>query len=472
VKSEGGRILIIDDDEAICDQIAFLLDREGYRTKTTYDGETALRMIGDSEFDLLLLDIKMPGMSGLEVLRQAKKYNRDLSVIMITGYAGVQGAVEAMKAGALDYLPKPFEHDEVVQLVRRTLRSRKLTYNDRQPAQAGAVCMSLADSMGPSNAVSRLISDVERVARSNFSVVIVGETGSGKELIARSIHQSSLRSKGPFVPLDCGAIPETLIESELFGYEKGAFTGASGSKQGQFEAAKKGTLFLDEISNMPFSSQAKLLRVLQEKSLYRVGSTASVRIDARLLAASNVDLRRAVQEETFRRDLYFRLNEFTIRIPPLRERKEDILYLAQRFMNSTNEELGKNVRAFTERAAESLIHYEWPGNVRQLRSTIRRAVLLAEDVIDWEHFDIQNLRDGPFCLPKTDSECNGTKRAKTSWSDLSLKEIVRQSTVAIEREVLVETLRKAGGNKAQAVRMLEIDYKTIHTKLKKYKISK
>ena len=282
--------------------------------------------------------------------------------------------------------------------------------------------------MGPSDAVTHIIREVNRVAHSDFSVIIQGETGSGKELVARALHQLSSRDGGPFIPLDCGAIPETLIESELFGYQKGAFTGATGPKAGKFEAAQGGTLFLDEIGNLPLASQTRLLRVLQEKAVLRLGATRPIKIDVRLLTASNQEFQGLVTSGQMREDLYFRLNEFTITIPPLRERKDDIPYLAKRFMDLTNKELQKNVQRLSEYCLEALLSYNWPGNVRQLRSVIRRAVLLADDLITEKHLDIKRAPvPGLAFTPKIQG---------TPWDELSLREIVHRSVVTVEREVL------------------------------------
>jgi two-component system nitrogen regulation response regulator GlnG len=324
----------------------------------------------------------------------------------------------------------------------------------------------LRQMMGPSNAVGKIISQVNRVARSDFTVVILGETGTGKELVARAIHHASTRSQGPFVPVDCGAIPETLLESELFGHEKGAFTGADKEKPGKFEAAEAGTLLLDEIPNMPVASQAKLLRVLQDTVVYRVGSTDPITVNVRLLVATNDDLETAVADGRFRHDLLYRLNEFVIRIPPLRQRKSDILYLANRFLDITNMELKKSVRGYSESALEMLTEYDWPGNARQLRSVTRRAVLLADSMITEEHIDLRSSVPPQIQVsPGIDEE------EDTPFTGLSLKEIVRRKTASVEREVLMEALRKTGGNKAKAARLLKIDYKTIHSKLKRYGIS-
>jgi two-component system nitrogen regulation response regulator GlnG len=319
--------------------------------------------------------------------------------------------------------------------------------------------------MGPSDAIGRLIAEVNRVAKSDFSVIIQGETGAGKELVAQAIHRTSPRAAGPFIPVDCGAIPEALFESELFGHEKGAFTSAAGLKPGKFELAKDGTLFLDEISNMPLASQAKLLRAIQDKQICRVGGTRPFPINVRLLAASNQDLADAVAAGSFRHDLLYRLNEFTIRIPPLHRRKEDILYLAKRFLDITNIELNKNVQGITESAIEVLLTHQWPGNVRQLRSTIRRAVLIADEVITESDFDFHWEK-----ASETERKASASLPERP-WSDRSLKEIVQQNTFAVEREVLVKALRYAGGNKAKAARLLRIDYKTMHNKVKQLGIS-
>jgi len=317
--------------------------------------------------------------------------------------------------------------------------------------------------MGPSDAVTRIIREVNRVAQSDFSVIIQGETGSGKELVARAIYQLSSRAGAPFIPLDCGAIPETLIESELFGYQKGAFTGATGPKAGKFEAAHGGTLFLDEIANLPLASQTRLLRVLQEKAVLRLGATQPIKIDVRLLTASNQELQGLVTSGQMREDLFFRLNEFNITIPPLRDRKDDIPYLAKRFMDLTNKELQKNVRRLSEYGLEALLSYNWPGNVRQLRSVIRRAVLLADDMITEKHFDIKRTPvPGLAFTPKIQG---------TPWDELSLREIVHRSRVSVEREVMLHVLKHTRGNKAKAARLLQIDRKTIHIKLKQFGIN-
>jgi DNA-binding NtrC family response regulator len=460
------KILIVDDEPEVAHALAQLMVREGLMPVVAADGPSALQLIQSESPDVLLVDFRLPGMDGMEVLRQSKKLNEDLPVILITAFAEVRGAVEAIRAGAHDYLSKPFRHPEVIRVVLRALNESALKQRLRLLSnQVGHRC-NLREILGPSEAAGRLIGNVERVAKSNFTVLITGETGTGKEVIARAIHESSSRSCGPVVPVDCGAIPEPLLESELFGHERGAFTGANQQQQGKFEQAKGGTLFLDEISNMPVGSQAKLLRVLQEKVLYRVGGTKPIQTDVRLLAASNHDLEQLAENGSFRRDLFFRLNEFAIRIPPLRERRDDILYLARRFMDVANLELGKQVRNFTQEAIDVILSHAWPGNVRQLQSVIRRAVLLADETITGHQLELDGHSPG-VTTERLDTPVEVHDRGGEA---LPLREIVRRHTASLEREVLEQTLRTTGGNKARAARLLQIDYKTIHYKVREYAI--
>ena len=452
------KILIVDDEKHISAALASLVKAEGFKALLARDGATALETIRSETPDLMLSDIKMPGMDGMELMRRAKDIDPDLPIVMITAYAEIHGAVKAIKAGAHDYLSKPFSNQEVVRVIHRALSERELKRKLKELSSRLQENVSLKEAMGPSDAVTRVISEVHRVAASDFTVVIVGETGSGKELIARAIHDASPRTKAPFIPVDCGAIPETLLESELFGHERGAFTSAEVQKPGKFELAQGGTLFLDEISNMPLGSQAKLLRVLQEKKVYRVGGTKPISTNVRLLVASNQDLHELTESGSFRRDLFYRLNEFSIVVPPLRERKEDIPYLAKRFLDLANIELKKSVKGFSESALNVMFNYPWPGNVRQLRSTIRRAALLADETITEKHLDLKRVPvPGLAFTPKVDG---------TPWKGLSLRQIVDQSTTAVEREVLTQVLKTTGGNKAKAARLLKIDYKTIHGKIK------
>jgi len=426
------------------------------------DGEEALALVKRESLDVVLLDIQMPGLNGIAALRYIKKLDRDLPVIMLTSDGHVPQVVAAMQAGAYDYLVKPFEHPDVIRSVRDAVAKRGLRQISRDVAGRTEEAPSLREQMGSSEAVVKIGADVTRVAPSDFTVLLVGETGTGKDLVARAIHQASVRACGPFVGVDCGAIPETLFESELFGHEKGAFTGADRRRQGKFEAAAGGTLFLDEIGNMPLISQAKLLRALQERSVCRVGTTTPVKMECRVLVAANENLEIAAARGTFRKDLFFRLSEFVIPIPPLRERRQDILFLAKRFLNLTNQELGKSVQGLSERAVERLLEFDWPGNVRQLRSTIRRAVLLADLAIEEEHLGLR-AQDPLFSFAGAEplSLCEGA---------VSLKQQVHRAASTVERAAILLALREAGGNKAQAARLLQIDYKTIHSKLKVYRL--
>ncbi len=457
METHSAQVLIVDDDRDICVLLAALMKEEGLSNMVAHDGETALGMVPLVMPDMLLLDVQMPGIDGMEVLRRVKEIDPLLPVVLITAYAEIPASVAAMRAGAFDYLAKPFYHTEVIRVVRAALAERER----RRLSQAEEISGDnfLRVMMGQSDAVTLIIREVNRVAPSDFSVIIQGETGAGKELVARAIYQLSHRAEEPFIPLDCGAIPETLIESELFGYQKGAFTGAAASKAGKFEAAHGGTLFLDEIANLPLGSQTRLLRVIQEKAVLRLGAAKPVKIDVRLLTASNQQLQRLVELGQMREDLFFRLNEFTITIPPLRERRDDIPYLARRFMDITNKELHKNVQGFTQYCLEALQSYDWPGNVRQLRSVIRRAVLLADDLITEKHLDLQHgPAPGLTVSPKVEG---------APWRE-SLKEIVHRSVVNLEREVLAQALQYTRGNKAKAARLLQIDYKTLYTKLKQF----
>lgn len=461
--NHGTHILIADDDRDLCQMLALLLKRAGYATQVAHNGDTALKMAQQWTPEALLLDVKMPRMNGMEVLKSVKRLDPGLPVILITAHASIPGSVAAVKAGAFDYLAKPFEHQEVLRVVRRALAERERQRRLRLPSGDTPLDAQLREMMGPSGAVSRIICEVNLVAKSEFNVVVQGETGAGKDLVARAIHQRSRRAQGPFVTVDCGAIPETLIESELFGYQKGAFTGADHPKPGKFEAARSGTLFLDEIANLPLAAQAKLLRVLHDKACCRLGATKAVPIDIRLVAAANKNLHDLAAAGLMREDLYFRLNEFTLTVPPLRERKEDIPYLAKRFLDITNKELGKAVKGFSQSCLEALFAYNWPGNVRQLRSVIRRAVLLADELVTEKQLDIKRAPvPGLAFTPKVQGE---------PWQELPLKEIVRRSVITLEKEVLTEALKYTGGNKAKAARLLHIDYKTIHTKMKQFGIS-
>ena len=456
------RVLVVDDEEEIRKILSNILEKEGFEVITASDGEQAMQKICFDTHDAVLLDVHMPGLNGMDVLKKIKSIDDNLPVVLVTAYADTHQAVEAMKEGAYDYLAKPFDNNEIVWITSRALAEGKLrrklkSINDRYKGN-----FSLIEGMGPSDKIGRLAADVHRVAKSDFSVVIMGETGAGKELVARAVHADSARAEAPFVAVDCVAIPENLLESELFGHEKGSFTGAERQKFGRFELADGGTLFMDEIGNMPPGSQAKFLRVIQDRKLYRVGGIKPVKVDIRLIVAANQDLHEMMVGGKFRKDLYYRLSDFTIRIPALRERKEDIPYLAKRFLDLANIELKKVITGFSDEAVDALISYSWPGNVRQLRSVIRRAALVARDTIAEKDLGIEQASAPGMVFPP--------KVQGMPWKNASLSEIVRQSVLAVEKEVLTEVLKFTGGNKARAARLLQVDYKTMHTKTKKFSI--
>jgi DNA-binding NtrC family response regulator len=455
-------ILVVDDEEEIRKILSYILEKEGFKVITASDGQQAMEKICFDTPDAVLLDVRIPGLNGMGVLKKIKTIDDNLPVVLVTAYADTHQAVEAIKEGAYDYLAKPFDNNEIVWITRRALTEGKLrrnlkSINDRYKGNFG-----LIERMGPSGKIFQLAADVHRVAKSDFSVIIMGETGSGKELVARAIHRDSARAKAPFVAVDCGAIPENLLESELFGHEKGSFTGADRQTVGKFESAHGGALFMDEIGNIPLGSQAKFLRVIQDRKLYRVGGNKPVLVDIRLIVATNQDLLEMASNGAFRKDLYYRLSEFTICVPALREREEDIPYLARRFLDLANIELNKMIFGFTDAAMEALMSYDWPGNVRQFQSVIRRATLIARDEINEKDLNINR--------PEVPRLAFSPKVRGTPWKNASLAEIVQQSVLAVEKEVLKEVLRITGGNKAKAARLLHVDYKTVHTKVKKFGI--
>jgi len=460
--SERPTVLVVDDVDAVRATLRTLIERAGMQVLEAADGKTALNVVRREAPDVMVLDVRMPGMDGHEVVERAKRLNEGLPIIVITAFGAVEDAVRMLKAGAFDYFLKPFSNERVLGSIHSALSRNGRDGIRRQIVWDSGLDgrLPLQEQMGSSAVVRALEAEVTLVAPTDFSVVITGETGVGKVVVARAIHAQSHRSSRRFVAVDCGAIPEPLIESEFFGYEKGAFTGADHTKPGKFEAAAGGTLFLDEISNLPLAMQSKLLRALQEKRFYHVGSCAPIQADVRIVAASNQDLS-AVGPTAFRRDLYHRLSEYVIHVPPLRERKEDILFIAERFLRQTNAKLEKAVAGISEAALRVLMQYHWPGNVRELRNIIRRAVLRAEETVD-----IQDL--GPLNPPGPPTPPPARCYELTDVELPSLKEISEQSRSVAERAILVEVLAQAGGNKALAARILRIDYKTIHAKIKKY----
>jgi len=429
---------------------------------------------------VVILDLRMPGMNGMEVLKQIKQTNSETPVIIVTAYGEIQSAVEAVKHGAFNYFNKPFDNEEVVLTVKKAFEERAMRQEIRMLKTQLNFAMPLFEQMGNSAEIAKVNELVACVAPTNFTVVICGETGSGKELIARSIHNRSSRCDQPFVVVDCGSIPETLIESELFGFEKGTFTGADQKKAGQFEIASGGTIFLDEIGNLPKPMQGKLLRVLQERRIRRLGSNKEIDVDVRVVVAGNERLEYLVESGHFRMDLYQRLNEFCIEIPPLRQRKDDIVFLCKRFMDITNKELNKNIRGITKEALEILLTYNWPGNVRELKNVIRRAVLLAVDIVEPKHLLIKTQEQKQESSPAAGQMASAADQKAdqaippdldvNNGNGLSLRDMVAKCVENVEKKLITEVLKRTGGNKSQAAKILKIDYKTMHYKVKNYGI--
>src|SRR6266550_2928370 len=371
-------LLIIEDEAKMRRLLELNLGEDGFKMLSAPDAETGLQLLASEQVDLVLTDLKLPGMSGLELLQAVKRQNAALPVVVMTAFGSVETAVEAMKAGAADYVLKPFSLSEMRMVVRKELDVRNLREENRSLREALGKRYTHPNVVARSPKMQEVLATVERVAPTNATVLLGGESGVGKDLIARAIHEKSRRASGPFLKINSTAIPENLLESELFGFEKGAFTGAVASKPGKFELADKGTLFLDEIGDVPPVTQVKLLRVLQEREFERLGGTRTVKVDVRLVAATNRDLRAALEEGTFREDLYYRLNVVPIDIAPLRERREDIPDLARLFMSRFGGESGKPVKGIAPEAVRILVNYHWPGNVRELQNIIERACALAK----------------------------------------------------------------------------------------------
>ena len=450
------QVLVVDDDPMVRSVLTDILAAERLETTVAGDGRTALDMLKKLESPVVLLDLNMPGMTGMEVLEEIRAFDPRLSVIILTASNDVATAVQAIRLGAYDYLTKPCGAADLVLVIRRALeRQALLARVEELASRVGGG--GLAEQMGPSAEIREVIRQVNQVAESPMTVLIQGETGTGKELVARAIHQTSPRRDGPFVALDCGAIPDTLIESELFGYERGAFSGADRRKDGHFHLAGGGTLFLDEIVNLPLQTQSKLLRVLQERQVQPLGARGPSPVDVRIVAASNALLEDEMRAGRFRQDLYYRLAEFTIVLPALRDRRDDVLHLANRFLAEAAMELKRPVRGIAPDAAERLRAHAWPGNVRELRNVIRQAVLRSRDVVT------------PDDLTLDRAPARGARTE--SGEMLSLREAAQLAAAEAEQRAIRRALEASGGNKAEAARLLRTDYKTLHVKMKQYAIS-
>ena len=467
-KQTSRKILVVDDDQDFRWTMSNVLQAAGYGVIQAQDGKEAMSLLEKNIPDMVLLDYRMPGQNGLDVARDMKQRIPAVPIVIITAYAEVASAVEFLKMGVYDYVTKPVDNNDLVFTIKRALEKQDLVQEVEHLRKVLSERASLYELMGKSDQVKKLVQLVEKVAPTPFTVLIEGESGTGKELVARAIHDLSLAKEGPFVAVDCGAIPETLIESELFGYMKGAFTGAHTDKPGQFELADGGTLFLDEVGNLPYPAQQKLLRAMQERCIQRLGAKKAKPIQVRIIAATNRSLENGVEANRFRSDLYFRLKEFFIRVPPLRERKGDIPYLVIKFMDEVERELKKKCAGISKEALSALFSYPWPGNVRELRNVIRQAVLLSEKngFINPERLMLTTeLMPGPTEIDPAASLklfYNGKK---------SLKEQVKSFTDALEKRIIEEVLRETKGNKSKVSRKLGIDYKTLLRKIKMHQLN-
>ena len=437
---DNEQILIVDDAQDTVEILRRTLQSEGYRVFSAPDVPRAIDILRQTPFDLVITDYKMPKVSGMELVKHVRENFKDTEIVMITGYPSIDGAVGAVKAGAAEYLPKPFTDQELLSAVRVVLGKLRMrrtaqTQTDRAQAPQGFV--------GESAAMKKVFREVAKAAPTCATVLISGESGTGKELIARAIHYGSPRAAAPFVPVNCSAIPESLLESELFGYVKGAFTGAHESRAGFFQTADGGTIFLDEISATSLSTQVKLLRVLQEREVCMVGSTRPRKVDIRVLAATNKDLPRLVEKQLFREDLYFRLNVITIALPPLRDRGDDVLILIQHFARKFAGELGKRIPQFSDQALHVLRNYHWPGNVRELENVMQRLVVMTDS-------DVIEVADLPSLMRFSALRGSGFNR----------------TLAEVEAEYIHNVLDSVGGNRTRAAEILGIDRKTLREKLK------
>jgi DNA-binding NtrC family response regulator len=448
---EKTNILIVDDEKDICRALNIILSKEGYAVTEAYNGEEALELVKQENFDLVMTDIKMGRVDGFEVLRQTQKISPATSVIMMTAFASVGSAVDAMKAGAADYITKPFINDEIRMTIKRILESKQLEMENlilrQELSQRPPAFPSI---IGSSDAIQKVFSIMEKVIPSKTNILITGESGTGKGLVAQAIHESGLRKDKPFIAINCGAIPEHLLESELFGHKKGAFTSAIEDKKGLITMANGGTLFLDEIGELPSALQVKLLHVIQAKELTPVGDTRVITVDVRIIAATNADLMQRVKEGKFREDLYYRLNVIEIKMPSLRERRDDITILIKHFLDHFAQEGDKKIKDIDYEAMQALLTYDWPGNIRELRNTLERAVVLAGG-------EVITIHDLPDKFRTLDIEGVSTSS-------------LRQALDNYEREYIRRSLSENKGNKEATATKLGIDLATLYRKLKKLRI--
>jgi two-component system, NtrC family, response regulator AtoC len=446
-------VLIVDDEKNMRRVVSAHLQKAGHDTCEAADGPSAIQALEHEKPDCVISDLRMPGMSGLELLSKILLIDKDLPIVILTAHGAVETAVQAIKLGAFDYLEKPFDKDHLNAVVARALRARELS--QKEPSGSMSAVTSRNEQM------QALLDMVDRVAVSPTTVLITGESGTGKELVARRLHEQSDRAKRAYIRINCAAIPSGLVESELFGHEKGAFTGAVSSKPGRFELADKGTLFLDEVGSIPLETQVKLLRAIQEQEFERVGSVRTTKVNVRLIAATNVDLTQELSNGNFRQDLYYRLNVVHLRIPPLRDRIEDIKDLVGAFIFRFNRKLSRNIQGISPQAMARLRGYKWPGNIRELENAIERAVLLSRgDEITEED------------LPEEIMASSSRPPAPTEPRLGDLKEASRQAAGRVEIDMIVSALKKTGGNVTQAAKLLGLSRKGLQIKMREYDLDR
>ncbi|KHD87808.1 MAG: Fis family transcriptional regulator [Bdellovibrio sp. ArHS] len=454
------RILVVDDEESIREFLEIMLKKEGYEVTLAEDGQKAKDLLTKKTFDMIISDLQMPHVTGIELLKHVKESYPDTVFMLITAFGTTETAVEAMKMGAYDYLTKPFKIDEVRLNIQNALRSRNLEVENRSLKKELVKEYSFQNMVGNSQAMHAIFDMVKRVSQTPTNVLITGESGTGKEVVAKAIHYNGPLKDRPFVTVNCGAIPENLMESEMFGHKKGSFTGAVSDKAGLFEVADSGTLFLDEVGELPLTIQVKLLRAIQERVIRRVGATDDMKVDVRIIAATNRNLEEMVQKGTFRQDLFYRLNVINIKTPGLRDRRDDIPLLANHFLKKYNERLGKNIGAISSEAMEILKKYDYPGNVRELENLIERTVALEGGATIL-----------PESLPPMVNTSSGRKMASSNEIEIGddgvdLDKVMGQ----IEKELLVKAIHAAGGVKKRAAKLLHISFRSMRYRIEKYNL--
>ncbi len=445
-------ILIVEDNKDMQFLLSNILREEGYKIISVGNGARAIQESKKKEPDLVLLDMKLPGMHGMEVFEELRKINKEILVIMITAYGDVKDAVRAMKLGAYDYITKPFDNDDLILTIKKALKTHSLSKEVEKLKNQLRTDRIIVNELGQSPTIIKVLKQIDLIAPTNMSVIIQGKSGTGKEVVANIIHQRSDRKEKPFIAVDCGAIPDTLVESELFGYERGAFTGANNTKKGKFEEANEGTLLLDEITNLPLEGQVKLLRALEERTIYHIGGKKPINIDVRVITTSNLVFEEEIANGNFREDLFHRINEFEINLPLLKERKEDIPILAREFLKEANDELGKSIKNFSADAMKLLLEYSWPGNIRELKHKIRRATLLSES----EYITPVDISI------KEDAENENSILLSEIAKGATFDNVIRN----VEKELILKAIEKMGGNKSKAATLLNINRKTLYRKMK------